>query len=181
MTVPPDPSPLGPGYVHVYTGDGKGKTTAAVGLAVRAVGAGLKVFFGQLIKEGRYGEIGVLERLGGAVVCRQYGRGCWLGGEPQEEDRRLAREGLVDIRAALLSGEFQLVVVDEASVATWFGLLSVDDLLDLVDARPHGVELVFTGRKADPRLIERADVVTEMREVAHYYQRGVLARDGIER
>jgi cob(I)alamin adenosyltransferase len=166
--------------VHVYTGDGKGKTTAAIGLAVRAVGAGLRVFVGQFIKSGRYSEIEALERFGDRIVCRQYGSGCWLRGDPSEEDIRLAREGLKDIRDVITSDRYQVVILDEANVATWFKLIDADDLLDLVDLKPENLELVFTGRRADPRLIERADLVTDMREVKHYYQEGVPARRGIE-
>ncbi len=173
-------APFGHGYVQVYTGDGKGKTTAAIGLAVRAAGAGLRVFIAQFIKMGRYSEIAVLEKLSDSIVCRQYGRGCWLRGQPSAEDVRLAREGLEEVRSVIESGEYQLVVLDEADVVTWFGLLDVEELLQLIDIKPDGVELVFTGRRADPRLIERADLVTEMREIKHYYHQGVPARRGIE-
>lgn len=168
------------GYVQVYTGDGKGKTTAAMGLAVRAAGAGLRVFIGQFIKSGRYSEIDGLESLGERIECRQYGRGCWLRGKPTEEDARLAREGLEEIRQIVASGDYQVVILDEANVAVWFGLFGVEELLALVDVKPERTELVFTGRRADQRLIERADLVTEMCEVKHYYREGVLARKGIE-
>jgi len=168
------------GYVHVYTGDGKGKTTAAVGLAVRAAGAGLRVFIAQFVKSGRYSEIEALERFEGQIVCRQYGRGCWLRGEPSDEDIRLAREGYKEVREIIASGTYQVVILDEADIATWFQLIAVDELLELIDLKPERVELVFTGRRADPRLIHRADLVTEMREVKHYYQKGVMARKGIE-
>lgn len=168
------------GYVQVYTGDGKGKSTAAIGLAVRAAGAGLRVFIAQFVKSGRYSEIEALDRFEGRIVCRQYGRGCWLRGQPSEEDVRLAREGFKEVLEIVQSGAYQVVILDEADIATWFNLLAVDDLLELIDLKPEAVELVFTGRRADPRLIERADLVTEMREVKHYYRNGVLARKGIE-
>jgi cob(I)alamin adenosyltransferase len=168
------------GYVQVYTGDGKGKTTAAIGLAVRAAGAGLKVFIGQFIKAGRYSEIKALERFEGQIVCRQYGRGCWLKGKPAEEDVRLAREGLNEMREIIAGGEYPLVILEEANVAVWFKVFDVKDLIGLIDLKPDNVELVFTGRKADPLLIERADLVTEMREIKHYYTKGVTARKGIE-
>ncbi|WP_153110976.1 cob(I)yrinic acid a,c-diamide adenosyltransferase [Propionivibrio limicola] len=181
-TTIPDPeiAPFQRGYVHVYTGDGKGKTTAAIGLAVRAVGAGLRVFLAQFVKSMRYSEIEALERLGGNIVCRQYGRGCWLRGDPSPEDVRLARIGYAEVREVIHSGEYPLVILDEANVATWFKLLDVEDLLVLIDEKPAAVELVFTGRRADSRLIERADLVTEMREIKHYYHQGVAARKGIE-
>lgn len=168
------------GYVQVYTGDGKGKTTAAVGLALRAAGAGLKVFIGQFIKSGKYSEIVALERFSDSITCRQYGSGCWLRGRPGDEDVRLAAAGLADIRRVIQAGRHDVVVLDEANVATHFGLLAVDDLLGLIDLKPARMELVFTGRKADRRLIERADLVTDMREVKHYYQQGIPARKGIE-
>ncbi len=172
--------PLTHGYVQIYTGNGKGKTTAAIGLAVRAAGAGLRVFMAQFVKSGRYSEIEALDRFEGQIVCRQYGRGCWLRGESSAEDDRLARDGYEEVRKIIQSGEYQLVILDEANIATCFKLLKVEDLLELIDLKPEHVELVFTGRRADPRLIERADLVTEMREVKHYYERNVLARQGIE-
>lgn len=172
--------PFRRGYVQVYTGDGKGKTTAAMGLALRASGAGLRVFVAQFIKSGRYSEIRALENCGQTIVVRQYGRGCWLRGEPSAEDSQRAREGLEEVDDIIQSGEYQLVILDEACLAAWFGLFTVDDLLKLIDHKPEWVELVITGRKADARLIERADLVTEMREVKHYYQQGVIARKGIE-
>jgi len=168
------------GYVHVYTGDGKGKTTAAIGLALRAAGAGFRVFIGQFIKSQRYSEIVALECFGEQITCHQYGRGCWLQQEPEPEDVHLARQGLEEARKALLSGNYQLVILDEANIAVWFKLFEVSELLGLIDIKPASVELVLTGRRADERLIERADLVTEMREVKHYYKKGVLARKGIE-
>jgi cob(I)alamin adenosyltransferase len=168
------------GYVQVYTGDGKGKTTAAIGLALRAAGAGLKVFIAQFVKSGKYSEILALEKYDDLITCRQYGSGCWLRGEPGEGDIRLAQSGLQEVRAIIQAGKHDLVILDEANITTHFGLIKVGDLLGLLDIKPAGIELVFTGRKADPRLIERADLVTDMREVKHYYQNGVEARKGIE-
>jgi len=168
------------GYVQVYTGDGKGKTTAAMGLALRAAGAGLKVFIAQFVKSEKYSEILALERFADLITCRQYGSGCWLHGQPDEEDVRLAGSGLEEVRRILEAGRHDVVILDEANIATHFGLLAVDDLMALIDAKPAGVELIFTGRKADPRLVERADLVSEMREIKHYYQKGVLARKGID-
>ncbi len=172
--------PFKKGYVQVYTGDGKGKTTAAIGLALRAAGAGLNVFIGQFIKSGKYSEIKALERFSGSITCRQFGKGCWIRGKPSEEDGRLAREGFEEVRKIVQNGEYDVVVLDEADVAVLFGLFGVEELLALIDMKPEKMELVFTGRRADPRLIERADLVTEMREVKHYYQKGVIARKGIE-
>lgn len=174
------PRPFRKGYVHVYTGDGKGKTTAAIGLALRAAGAGLRVLIAQFAKAGRYSEIDALARFEGRIACRQYGGGKWIRGEPPEEEVRRAAEGLAEARLEMLSGKWDVVVLDEAAVAAWYGLLDVEALIGLIDEKPEGVELVLTGRRADPRLIERADVATEMRELKHYYAQGVKARKGIE-
>jgi len=169
------------GYVQVYTGDGKGKTTAALGLAVRAAGAGLKTFIAQFVKGMKYCELDCLERLSDSITIKQYGRDCFIYREPAEEDIRAAREGLAEVREVMVSGQYDLVILDEANIATYYQLFSVDDLLDFIAARPEGVELVITGRRADPKVIEAADLVTEMKEVKHYYQQGVQARDGIEK
>ncbi len=172
--------PFNRGYVQIYTGDGKGKTTAAIGLAVRAAGAGLRVFIGQFIKKGRYSEIQGLQCFGDRIVCKQYGRGCWIRGRSAEEDAALARQGLEEVREIIKSEKYQVVILDEIIMAVWLKLLDTDDLIDLISAKPEHVELVLTGRRADPRLFEYADLVTEMCEIKHYYQQGVMAREGIE-
>ncbi len=169
------------GYVQVYTGNGKGKTTAAIGLTIRALGAGMKVFFAQFIKGGRYSEIDMLEQIGGtSLVCRQYGLGCFITREAVEEDKIAAQAGIAEVRDAMLSGDYQLIVLDEANVAVKIGLLDAEDLLGLIDQKPPMVELLFTGRGAPEELIMRADLVTEMTEIKHYYKSGVMARRGIE-
>lgn len=169
------------GYIHVYTGDGKGKTTAAFGLALRAAGAGLRVFIGQFVKGMQYSELRAIERLDGLITVRQYGRRCFIREKPDEQDIAMARRGLEEVRHVLASGEYSVVILDEANIAAHFGLISVEELLGLMEAKPEGVELVITGRNAEPRVVERADLVTEMREVKHYYREGVEAREGIER
>lgn len=168
------------GYVQIYTGDGKGKTTAAMGLALRAAGAGLKVFIAQFVKSEKYREIVAFERFSDLITCRLYGSGCWLEGQPEKEDIWLAQQGLDEVRRIITAGKHDVVILDEANIATHLGLLAVQDLIDLIDAKPSGVELIFTGRKAAPKLIERADLVSEFQEVKHYYQKGVTARKGIE-
>jgi cob(I)alamin adenosyltransferase len=168
-------------YVHVYTGDGKGKTTAALGLALRAAGAGWDVFFGQFAKGGATSELLLLERLSDRITIRQFGHSEFVDSDcPASLDAELADDGWNQARRAVLSGNYALVVLDEVNVAVALGLIAVDSLLELIDARPPGVELVLTGRWAHPRVIQRADLVTEMREVKHYYRSGVLAREGIE-
>ena len=171
-----------PGYVQIYTGEGKGKTTAALGLALRAVGAGWNVFLGQFAKGLRTSELTALEeRLADRVTVRQFGLGRFITGKPTEADVAAARRGLEEARQAVASGDYRLVILDEANVAVKLGLASVEDFLALIDARHTDVELVLTGRDADPRLIARADLVTEMRLVKHYFQQGVPARRGIEK
>lgn len=169
------------GYIQVYTGDGKGKTTAALGLALRAAGAGLKVYIAQFVKGMEYSELKFLRNLSDSIVVKQYGRDCFIYREPDEEDRRLAREGLKELREIMNSRKYQMIILDEANIATHFNLFSVNDLLDLIHGKPEDVELVITGRRADPRIIAEADLVTEMKEIKHYYQKGVQAREGIEK
>jgi cob(I)alamin adenosyltransferase len=169
------------GYVQVYTGNGKGKTTAALGLALRAAGAGMKVYIGQFIKNADYSEIKALARFGEQITLAQYGRGCFIRGTPCDADIDAARNGLRALFDALTSGAFDLVIADEANVAFGCGLITEADLLALMAARPPAVELVLTGRGAPPAVVAKADLVTEMREVKHYFQQGVMARDGIEK
>jgi cob(I)alamin adenosyltransferase len=169
------------GYVQVYTGDGKGKTTAAFGLALRSAGAGHKVFIAQFAKDGRFSEIEALSRFDDLITIRQYGLGRFIKGQPSPEDVEAARAALPEIRAAVSEGEYALVILDEANIATHFGLITVDELLSLVDAKADDVEIIITGRRADPRVIERADLVTEMTCVKHYFEQGVRARVGIEK
>jgi cob(I)alamin adenosyltransferase len=169
------------GQVQVYTGDGKGKTTAALGLAVRAAGHGLRTYIGQFMKGQSYGE---LEALRGhpLITIEQYGgTGCIRREDVTVEEVARARHGLERALEAMLSGRYAVVVLDEVNVAVWFGLLSTEQVLAFMDRRPDQVELVLTGRRAVPEVIQKATLVTEMTEVKHYYHDGVSARDGIER
>lgn len=168
------------GYVHVYTGDGKGKTTAALGLALRAAGAGLQVYIAQFVKGMKYSELDALKRFEDRITLKQYGRRCFIREDPAPEDIHAAREGLEEARMLLVSGAYQLFILDEANIAVSYNLFSADELVDLVRSRPDGVEVVITGRNAHPKILEIADLVTEMKEVKHYYRRGVQARPGIE-
>ena len=169
------------GYIQIYTGNGKGKTTAAFGLALRAVGAGLKVYIAQFVKGAEYSELESVKRLSDSIMLRQYGLGFFVNREPNKKDIRAAREGLKEVREIMCSGGYDLVILDEANVAIYHDLFSVEDLLDFMRAKPEDVELVITGRRADPRIIESADLVTEMKEIKHYYHSGVEARIGIEK
>lgn len=170
------------GQFQVYTGDGKGKTTAALGLALRACGAGLRVYIGQFIKKGDFSEIKALRQMIGVTV-EQYGsgRGLLVRREADEADRACARAGCDRLTAALTGGDYDVVIADEINCAITCGLLSQDDLLALVDRRPANVELVFTGRGAAQAVLDKADLVTEMRAVRHYFtDKGLPAREGIE-
>ena len=169
------------GYIQVYTGNGKGKTTAALGLAIRAAGAGLKVFIAQFIKMGEYSEIKALKRFKDLITMEQFGTGRFIKGKPSASDIEGARKGIEKVKAAFTSGQYNVVIMEEANVAAKLGLLSVENLLKIMDEKPKDVELVITGRGADSRIIEKADLVTEMKEVKHYFQKGVKARTGIEK
>lgn len=171
------------GYTQIYTGNGKGKTTAALGLAFRAVGRGLKVCMIQFMKGGGpYGEHLAAARLAPFLTIVPTGRPGWIDKEnPAPEDRRLAAEALDLARRALTGDEFDLVILDEVNGAVGFGLLSVVEVLELMEQKPQHVELVLTGRNAPDELVAAADLVTEMREIAHYYKDGVPARIGIEK
>ncbi|MBW2663694.1 MAG: cob(I)yrinic acid a,c-diamide adenosyltransferase [Deltaproteobacteria bacterium] len=169
------------GYIQVYTGNGKGKTTAAFGLALRAAGAGLKVYIAQFVKGMKYSEMNSLAKLEEFITLKQYGRDCFIFREPEKEDIQAAQEGLKEVREIMCSGKYQMIILDEANIATYYNLFSVEDLLDFIQAKPEEVELIITGRKADPRIIEAADLATEMKEIKHYYQKGVQAREGIEK
>jgi len=169
------------GYIQVYTGNGKGKTTAALGLAIRAAGAGLKVFIAQFIKMGEYSEIKALKRFNDLITVEQFGTGRFIKGKPSASDIEAARKGLEKIKAVFASNQYNVVIMEEANVAAKLGLLSVEDMLEIMVEKPKDVELVITGRGADSRIIEKADLVTEMKEVKHYFQKGVKARIGIEK
>jgi cob(I)alamin adenosyltransferase len=169
------------GCVHVYTGNGKGKTTAALGLCLRAVGAGYRVCIVQFMKTGDYSELKALERLGDQVTLEQFGSGRFVRGNPSKGDRRKAREGFLAAQAALSGGEYQMVILDECIIALHQGLLSLEQLQSLIELRQEGVELILTGRYAPPEIIARADLVTDMQEVKHYYRNGIPARVGIEK
>lgn len=169
------------GYIQVYTGNGKGKTTAALGLAIRAAGAGLRVYIAQFIKMGEYSEIKALERFKDLITVEQFGKGRFIKGTPSDSDIEAAQTGIRKVRMILSSGQHQVVILEEANVAVSLGLLAVEALLEIMAEKPENVELVVTGRGADPKVMEKADLVTEMKEVKHYFQKGVAARIGIEK
>lgn len=171
------------GRFQLYTGNGKGKTTAALGLAVRAACAGIPVYFGQFMKGSDYSELCLPQHFPGSITLEQFGSPRLLcrGEDPSEDDIARAGDGLGRIRQALVGGEYGLVVADELSVTVHLGLLSEEEALKVIMARPNGVELVVTGRYAPDSFIEAAHLVTEMKEIRHYYaDEGLEARKGIE-
>ncbi len=170
----------GKGFVQVYTGNGKGKTTAALGLTLRASGAGLRTYIGQFMKGQPYSELDAVARLAPGVTIEQYGHPEFcVPGKVSPEDYALARAGLDKIRAALNAG-YDVVVMDEICTALYFKLLPEEEIIDMMKSKPEGVELILTGRYASDAIIDAADLVTEMKEVKHYYQQGVKSRKGIE-
>jgi cob(I)alamin adenosyltransferase len=175
--------PLGKGYVQVYTGNSKGKTTAALGLAFRAMGRGLRTYIGQYMKGQHYSELDAVKMVQPYITIEQYGKDRFIHvtHPPREEDVRDAQAGLARAIEAMFSGKYDIVVFDEICTANYFNLISVDDMLGIIKEKPDGVEVVFTGRYAPAEVIAAADLVTEMVEVKHYFEKGVQGRDGIER
>jgi len=190
------------GYVQVYTGNGKGKTTAALGLALRALGAGKRVMILQFMKDQVYSEHKILPDLSERLTIETIGKPFFLikegsmpenelakwkdkavvfpPGKPPQEYLELVATGVAKAKEFLSKGEYDLVILDEINVALFFDLVTWEEVQDLINSKGEGVELILTGRGAPPELIARADLVTEMREVKHYYTQGVEARRGIE-
>src|SRR5512135_1474297 len=171
------------GYVQVYTGNGKGKTTAALGLAFRAAGRGLRTYIAQFLKAQPSGETEAARKLGPFITIEQFGRKGFITVQdgPDDEDISRAMTGLAKAREALTSGAYRIVVLDEINTAVHFKILPEPDVLALIDARPAAVELVLTGRYAPASFLDRADLVTEMKAIKHYFDKGVKAREGIEK
>lgn len=168
------------GYIQVYTGNGKGKTTAAFGLALRAVGAGKKVFFAQFVKGKIYSEIEAVNRFLPDITIKQFGLGCFIVDKPTQKDVEAAQAGLKEIKEIVLTGKYDMIVLDEANIALFYNLFTVESLIEIIRSKPEATEIIITGRYAPPELIEVADLVTEMKEVKHYFNNGVDAREGIE-
>jgi len=189
------------GYVQVYTGNGKGKTTAALGITMRASGAGMKTAFIQFMKALGYSEQKILPTLPGVTWktlgkpffiakkgsisdedLARYGDSCVVfeEGDPPPEYVEMVRDGFAEAKEMVLSGAYDMVVLDEINCAMFFGLLPVEDVLELIRNKPAHTELILTGRRAPDEIIAAADLVTEMREIKHYYTKGVPARRGIE-
>ncbi len=167
------------GKIQVYTGDGKGKSTAAVGQAIRALGHRHRVLLVQFLKGRPSGEVKVLEGMENVTVER-FGSSKFVCGSPTPEDIELAKEGFGKAREAVLSGGYDLVILDEINLLVDYKMLDVEEVIKLIKERPKGIELILTGRNAHPRIVEAADLVSEVRAVKHYYKEGVEARPGVE-
>lgn len=168
------------GQIQIYTGNGKGKTTAAIGQAIRAAGAGLKVYIAQFIKGKPYAEIELIRERIPEIEIKQFGLRCFIVEQPTQEDIEAANNGLKEVERIILSGEFDMVVLDEITIALFYSLFKTDRVIKILQSRPTNCEIVITGRYAPDSLLEIADLVTEMKEIKHYYQIGINARKGIE-
>jgi len=171
---------LAKGYIQVYTGNGKGKTTAALGISLRAACAGNRIFMGQFMKGTDYSELKTVDHLP-KFEMEQFGDAHFISGKPSEEDILSAKKGLAKMKEVLTSGDYDLVIFDELNTALHFKLIPVEEALSVLDMKPDKTEVILTGRYAPDEIIDRADLVTEMREVKHYYTTGVNARTGIEK
>lgn len=165
--------------IQVYTGDGKGKTTAALGLALRAAGAGLKVYICQFCKGKHYCEHESLKKIKN-IKIEQYGAACFIRRAPSSADIKLARSGVKAASKAIRSRRYSLIVLDEINVALKLKLVSLENVLSLIKSTPKDIELILTGRSACPEVLKIADLVSEVREKKHYYKNGIPARKGIE-
>lgn len=188
------------GYVQIYTGNGKGKTTSAIGLAIRALGAGMRVMMIQFMKDPVYSEHKILSKLDG-MTLKTFGKSFFIvyddenlekakkwerkivvfkKGNPPKDYVELIHEGLQAAKEAVSNGEYDLVILDEINVVLHYELASVEDVEDILKSKKESVEVVLTGRYANEKLIDLADLVTEMKEIKHYYKQGVMSRKGIE-
>lgn len=167
-------------YVHVYTGNGKGKTTAALGISLRAVCAGKRVAFIQFVKGMEYSELKAWQYLPNFEI-KQFGRNCFIRNNPSNEDINLSKKGLDYVKNLITNTDVNMIVLDEINIAIDYSLLSVDEVISVLELRHDNVEIILTGRYAKDELIEYADLVTNMEEIKHYYTKGVPARIGIEK
>lgn len=165
--------------IQVYTGEGKGKTTAALGLALRALGAGLKVYICQFLKGKYCCELLTLKKLKN-IKLEQFGKNCFLRKAPTKEDIELAGAGLKATQEAIQKKYYDVVILDEINVALKLGLIRLKDIIRLIKNTPKETELILTGRGAHPEIIKLADLVSEIKEKKHYYKKGLKARKGIE-
>jgi cob(I)alamin adenosyltransferase len=166
--------------IHIYTGSGKGKTSSALGLALRATGAGMKVFIGQFIKAAGTSELGAIKNFLPMITVKNFGRGRFIKGKASLTDIKMAKDALMECERILSSGEYDIIILDEVFPALTCGLFTEDELKKLILRKSQNSELILTGRGATEAIIALADLVTEMKEVKHYYKTGLKARKGIE-
>lgn len=167
------------GYIQLYTGNGKGKTTAAIGLSIRAAGAGLMVFIAQFVKGMHYSELDILKKVP-LIEVKQYGRDCFIKHRPDENDIIAARLGLKEVADIIFENKTDILILDEVCVALHYHLFEMYELKRLLDRKPESMEIILTGRYAPDELTKMCDLVTDMTEIKHYYQNGIQAREGIE-
>lgn len=165
--------------IQVYTGNGKGKTTAALGLALRASGSGFKVYIAQFVKGRDYGELKALKDIKN-IEIEQFGRRCFIRNSPEKKDLELAKKGFARIKEIAKKGKHKIIILDEINIAVKLKLLKLDDVVNFIKNSPDECELILTGRYAHPAIIRAADLVSEIKERKHYYKNGVRARKGIE-
>ncbi len=168
------------GYIHLYTGNGKGKTTAAFGMALRAIGAAKKVFIAQFVKGMPYSEIESVRKYLPDIKLKQFGLDCFIKNKPTEKDIEAAKKGLNEVAKIITENEFEIVILDEACIALYYNLFSIKEFIDILKQKPDTMEIIITGRNAPQELIDFCDLVTDMKEIKHYYNQGVEARKGIE-
>ncbi len=170
------------GYIQIYTGNGKGKSTAAIGLAIRAAGYGLKVFILQLMKDFPYNEGKILSIMSDKIRVVKIGRDDWVfrKEKPPQEEVDQAEKALSEFEEVMISKKYDVFILDEICAAIYFGLVNEERVMKILDKKPESIELVLTGRYCSGSLISRADLVTEMKEIKHYYSTGVKSRPGID-
>jgi len=168
------------GYTQIYTGNGKGKTTAAFGLALRASGHGKRIFIGQFVKGMKYGELESIKKFSETITLKQFGRDCFIYNDPEPEDIDAARAGWDEVNRILDENKIDILILDEIGIAIHYKLISTKEVADFMKRKPSAMELILTGRNIPEELFALADLVTEMREIKHYYKKGVPAREGIE-
>ena len=168
------------GYIHIYTGNGKGKTTAAFGLAIRALMSGKKVYIGQFVKDMAYNETKISNDYKDLTI-EQLGKGCFIERKPTDKDKRIAKAALDKCYKLCESNTYDLIILDELCIALYFKLFSVQVVIDYFFNQKFKAEIVFTGRYCPEEMIEKADLVTEMKEIKHYFSQGITSRDGFDR
>ncbi len=169
------------GFIQVYTGNGKGKTTAALGLSVRAAGAGLKIYIGQFLKAKNYSEINALKQFSKHITIEQFGTSRFVGKKINAKDKQRAQAGWETVSEIIRENRYDLVVLDEINVAIAYGMINEQEVIRVLRVKPREMEIVLTGRDAPKSIINHADLVTEMKEIKHYFQKKINARTGIEK